>query len=301
MSELVSTARRRELGTELRRIRERCGITGQDMAARLGWLPSMVSRVETGKRTATPVEVATYTALCDVAGDELAELLALAVEPDAYRMKRHGQLVDNLATLIFHEQTANRIESYQPIYIPGVTQTENYMRAVFIESGIISPAAIDSSIRARLSRRDILTRIYPAQCAFYVHENALRAPVGGPQVMHEQMLHLLFQGDRPQCSIRVVPAAAGVRGMAAGSFQIFGYSEGQSVVSVEHQTTSEFLESREELASYRAVLKRVASVALDEAGSREMIALVASDYERQGVAQYDHGAGRWAGLAQEQL
>lgn len=109
-------------------------------------------------------------------------------------------------------------------------------------------------------------------------ENALRVPVGGPQVMHEQMLHLLFAGSRPQCSIRVVPAVAGAHGLALGSFHIFGYPEGAPVVHVEHLTTSEFLESSQELRAYRATLKRLADVALDQAQSREFISRLASAY-----------------------
>jgi hypothetical protein len=85
--------------------------------------------------------------------------------------------------------------------------------------------------------------------------------------------------------------------MVAGSFHIFGYPEGLPVVCVQHETTSEFLESKDELTGYRTVLKRVASVALDDAQSREFISQMASDYERQGAATHEDGVGGAAGLA----
>jgi|SRR5882724_3267132 len=107
---------------------------------------------------------------------------------------------------------------------------------------------------------------------FYVHENALRTPVGSSRVMHEQLLHLLFLGNRPECAIRVIPVSAGVRGMAAGSFHIFHYKEDPPVVYVQHETTSEFLENEDELASYRNRLNRVATVALDGPESRQVLA-----------------------------
>jgi transcriptional regulator with XRE-family HTH domain len=181
MTDLTSTARRRELGAELRRIRELSGYNGLDMANRLSWTTTMLSRVETGKRTVSPLEVASYTGLCGVAGDELAELLGLADEPDNYRLKPHGLLPDALRTLIFHESTANEIDTVEPVYMPGVMQTEDYARAVFWEAGILDPADIEDAVRIRMSRHDVLTRWNPAQCAFYVHENVLRASVGGPQ------------------------------------------------------------------------------------------------------------------------
>jgi hypothetical protein len=120
--------------------------------------------------------------------------------------------------------------------------------------------------------------------------------VGGSQVMYEQMLQMLFMSSRPQCSIRVIPMSAGARGTAAGSFQVFGYPDGFPVVCVQHETTSEFLENPGDLASYRIVLDRVASVALNDAQSRELISGMASDYERQGAARHD-GAGGTTELA----
>lgn len=161
--------------------------------------------------------------------------------------------------------------------------------------GKVDPADMDERVEVRLSRRKVLTRVSPAQCAFYVHENALRMPVGGPRVMHEQMLHMLFATSRPQCSIRVVPTSAGPQGMVAGSFHIFRYSEGAPLVYLQHQTTSEFLESMKELRTYQGILNRIASVALTDAQSREFIAWMASEYEQQGAAR--HGSG--PGVAQE--
>jgi transcriptional regulator with XRE-family HTH domain len=40
------SARGRRLATELRRLRERTGLTGEDVAQRLGWSGSKVSRIE---------------------------------------------------------------------------------------------------------------------------------------------------------------------------------------------------------------------------------------------------------------
>jgi hypothetical protein len=82
----------------------------------------------------------------------------------------------------------------------------------------------------------------------------------------------------------------------SGAFQIFDYPEGAPVVCLQHETTSEFLESRTDLLRYRATLNRVATAALDEARSRGLIASLASAYERQGVAR---NGGRPGGLAKE--
>jgi hypothetical protein len=258
----------------------------------------MVSRVETGKRAVTQFEVLKYTTVCGADAMTQAALMELAVEPDDYRIKSHaGKLPDELKALIFHESTASAIDTYEPIYMPGITQTEDYMRALFVAGGKIDPNYIDKLVEIRLSRRSVLTRIYPAQCTLLVHENALRMPVGNANVMAEQLLHLLFAGGRPQCSIRVVPVSAGPEGVVASSVSIFNYPEGAPLVYLEHPTTSDFLENPKELRAYRAIVDRVASVALTEAESREFIAWMASEYEQQGAAQDGSGPG----VAQEQL
>jgi hypothetical protein len=246
------------------------------------------------------VDVGHYVGMCGAGDDVLQDLLELVNEPDDFRLQRHqGRIPDQLRSLIFHESTATQIRSYQSIYIPGVAQTTDYARAVLQANTIFEPAEIEDRVQIRNSRADlVLGRSKPAQCIYFIHEFALRVPIGGSRVMHEQVLHLLFLGDRPDCAIRVVPISAGARGMVDGSFQIFGYKEDPPMVYVQHETTSEFLENDEEVASYRRVLQRVASVALDGPQTRELLAQVASDFdERQEVAWHDARDAR--GLAQE--
>jgi transcriptional regulator with XRE-family HTH domain len=131
MTDLISTGRRRELGAELRRLRERMGINGQEMAARLEWTTTSISRAETGKRAVSQFEVLKYTTVCGADAMTQAALMDLAVEPDDYRIMRHdGWLPDALKALMFHESTAIAIDTYEPIYIPGTMQTEDYIRVV---------------------------------------------------------------------------------------------------------------------------------------------------------------------------
>jgi transcriptional regulator with XRE-family HTH domain len=295
MSELQSTGRRREVGAALKRIRQDRGLPAYQLAEQLDWTPSHISRSEAGKRRVTDVDGGIYLGMCGVGSREAQEVLKIISEPDDYRLQLHqGGIPDELRTLIFLESTATKIFTVEPIFIPGVLQTANYARALFQEYGWFEESQIEGRVQIRMSRAAVLDKAKPPRFMFYVHENALRAPVGGSSVMHEQLLHLLFLGNRPECAIRVIPVSAGVRGMVAGSFHIFHYKEDPPVVYVQHETTSEFLENEDELASYRNRLNRVASVALDGPQTREWLAMTASDYERQGDAQGDTG-----GLAEE--
>lgn len=297
MTNFSSTGRRRELGADLREIREYTGHTGSDMAAMLHWTPSTVSRAETGKRLTTEREVTLFAGMCGVAGERLQKLLDLAGEPDEFRLKVHpDQIPDELRTLIFLEATATALDVFELGFIPGITQTEAYARALFEDWGKFDQAGIDLRVQLRMSRRQVLTRIDPVQCRLFVHETALRSMVGSPKIMSEQMLQLLFVSSRPQCSIRVVPTASGGRGMTNGPFHIFHYAEDQPITYVQNDATCEFLEDQRVVKSYQEVLDRVATVALSEAESRGMIASLASEYEQQGAPSHEDRAD---GMAEE--
>jgi hypothetical protein len=170
--------------------------------------------------------------MCGAGDDVLQDLPELVNEPDDFRLQRHhGLISDQLRTLIFHESTATQIRNFQPTFVPRVLQTADCARALFLETQLVERSHIDDLVQVRMDRSDlVIKRPKPPRCLFLVYENALRMPVGGPRVMHEQLLHLLFLGNRVECAIRVVPSSAGATGAACCSFQLFGYKEDPPMV-----------------------------------------------------------------------
>lgn len=277
-----STARTRELGAELRRVRESARYTGHELAKKLGWSPSKVSRMETGDRNASEVDAAVFLAFCGVTGDELHRLLDLSKESDDHHWlhARGERLPDELRSLVAQQTTAQVIIYYEPLVVPGLAQTENYARALFHETNLVPAEAIESRVRVRMQRQALLRRGHPLQVFFYVHENALRMPVGSDRIMHEQLLHLLLVCGAPPCTVRVIQARVGARTGAIGPFIWFGHPEHNPVIYTEHLTSSLFLEGRENVVAYRQMLDRLNVLALDEEQSREFLATLASEYDR---------------------
>lgn len=276
-----SSARSRELGAELRKRREAKRLRAYDLAYQLGWSPAKVSRMENGARGVSEVDAAVYLTFCGVLREELDDLLNLARADDETWLQPHGErLTDELRTLIYHETTAETIASYEPMLIPGLLQTPEYARAVFEFVGVVARDKIAIAVQARLDRQGVLRRPDPPQCTFYLHENALRSPVGNRRIMYEQLLHLVFWTSRPQCGIRVVPADVGPHGVWAGSFVMMRYRAHGPMVYAEGLTTSLFLEKTVDVAAYQEVLNRLDRAALDGGQSREWLARVASEFDR---------------------
>ncbi|MGI9063515.1 MAG: helix-turn-helix domain-containing protein [Pseudonocardiaceae bacterium] len=273
------TIRSRELGEGLRRMMAEAGLTGQQAAHLLGWSPSWVSRLLSGKRSGSEVDVSAFLAVCRVTGPERVRLLELCRDQNTPGwLQQHGsRLPKQLVTLIDHENKAVAIGDFQAVVMPGLLQTGDYARALIREAGTAPADEIDDRVAARLARQSLFSREWPAQFTFYLHEFVLRLPVGGPVVMSEQLHHLLRMSVRSYLTLRVVPASLGAHAATTGSFTLMEFAEFKPVAYLESETSSLFLEKPEETRAYRRILGALAETALGEGESRELIATVATE------------------------
>lgn len=298
MSTSDSSARARQLGTELRRERERFGASLRELATQLGWSTSKVSRMEGGRRGTLPADVAIYLARCGTSRRDRERLVRLAEDSEAaFRLQDHGErLPDELRSLIELETTADAIIGYDPLAVPGLLQTEPYVRALLGWGRRRRDEAFELRVRARLARQVVLERRWPPLLRFFVHEHALRANIGGDRVMNEQLLHLVFTSSLPRVEIRVLEAATAPLAIFGSGFYLMEYPGYRPLVYAQTRTASLFLEEEAEVQAHRAVLADLATCALDGRQSREWLAAMASDHDRAEDEAHDE-AGAGAELA----
>lgn len=290
----------RELGDLLREHREAAGLTLRDVAPKLGRSIAHLHRIETGVRGCTSeTEVVHYLASCGARYQDVERLVMVcreAADDRGYWLSPHGQwMTDSLRSLIFHEATAERCVSYEPEVIPGLLQTEPYIRALFAREDI-SEADRDAWVRARLERQRILFRNNPAKFTFFVHERALRLEVGDYRIMAEQLLAMVFFADQRNITVRVVPSATRHRGLFGGSFLLLAYPRFRSLVFLDGPVTGLFIEDPEYVAAYRSLFPQIAKAALSAGESRVLFAELAD--------KHDRAEGSWddeCQVAQEQL
>lgn len=154
-------------------------MTLRQLGGRLGWATAKVHRIESGVRgTTTETEVVHYLATCGASYQEVNRLITLyrdAADERGYWICPHGQwMSDSLRSLIFHETIATRAVNYEPEVIPGLLQTEPYIRALLAGEDL-PDATCDARVQARLQRQQILFRRNPAKFTYFVHERALTA------------------------------------------------------------------------------------------------------------------------------
>src|SRR5215468_6081179 len=123
------TLRQRQLGRELRRLREDAGLTLEEAAPNLDWSTSKLSRIETGQQSVDVHGVRSMLDLYDVGGERWTEIIELTREArqkswwHAYGISGQGYLG--------LETDATVVREYQLAYVPGLLQTEDYMRTLF--------------------------------------------------------------------------------------------------------------------------------------------------------------------------
>ncbi|WP_344419789.1 helix-turn-helix transcriptional regulator [Amycolatopsis minnesotensis] len=275
MMEHVPTVRGRQLGEGLRAVIEEAGLTGKQLARELGWSQSEVSRMLTGNRRVKEIEVAKVLGRCRVTGADEERLLKLCEEANkpGWYVRHHS--APALTTFIDHEDKATALYDYQTMLLPGSIQTGDYARAVISQNADIPADVADSRVAMQLARSGIFTRPGAAEFHYFLHEFVLHLPVAAPQVMSDQLHHLLRLSVRSNISIRVLPIRAGLRAGVIGSFTLMEFDGIRPVAYKEADTAEIFLDEPKEIATYRKFIGSLVQTALSEAQSRDLIGSLA--------------------------
>ncbi|MDH2390707.1 helix-turn-helix transcriptional regulator [Streptomyces sp. HNM0663] len=278
--------RRRQLGEELRGLRQTAGLTSREAARLAGWHQSKVSRIETG---ASGVRATDVTLLLDVYGvgdarrRTLLKTLAGAAADGggsgwwhAYR----GLLPAEYRDFISLESQASTARTLETCVVPGLMQTADYARAVTRATLDRLPAAtVNSLVEVRIARQSVLCTERPLALSAVLDEAVLRREVGGRAVMRAQLRRLAELAQLPCVRLQVVPFATGGYAGLAGPFVIFSFPNisDLNVVVIDHLTSSLCLERKEDLEVYSGAFSAMQARALSPEDTLELIGRIIVD------------------------
>ncbi len=204
------TVLKRYVALELRRLREAAGFKREQVAARLRCAVSHISHLETMRNLPKGPELEVLLEFYGV-GERAAAFLDLV---DAARRGRDWWLPFKDAApewfdlYLGMESSAVQIDSYDSMVVPGLFQTPAYAKAV-IRAGEpeLPDAEVARRIELRMARQDVLTRQPDPPAVWSVlDESTLHRPAGEPQVLLEQLDHLVKLLDLPMVTIQAVAA-----------------------------------------------------------------------------------------------
>ncbi len=195
-----ATFRRRELGKELKQLREKRGETLQKVAAELGFSHTKLARVEQGENDLP--RVSDLEALLDYydidlpKGDRetLLQLHRESLSKEPWTPYK-AYMPSKMPTYRGLEQDATVMRAYQPNFVFGLLQTEGYATALYQIAKPVDETTteyIEQNVRLRLERKELITRSEnPLELRVIMDETAVRRMVGGPEVMHEQYAEIV--------------------------------------------------------------------------------------------------------------
>ncbi|WP_393915941.1 helix-turn-helix domain-containing protein [Halostreptopolyspora alba] len=278
MAKHVPTVRSRRLTSELRRLREEAGLTWPVVAEEMGWSESKLYRIENDKSRVLPRDVKRLLDLYEIS-DETRRAPLIELARRANEKGWWHQYSETIPTwfqpFIGLEASAASIRVYESELVPGLLQTEGYMRAIASTAPVLAAEEeIERSVEVRLARQRRLTEEQePLELWMVLNEAVIRRVVGGPDIMREQLDHLAAMAQNHRITLQILPFAKGEHSSMLGAFQVleFAGEEVPPVVYLEHQTGGLYVEKPEDIRRYTLMYNHLSVKALSEEESLAMV------------------------------
>jgi Domain of unknown function (DUF5753)/Helix-turn-helix domain len=257
------TVQRMLVGARLRRLRTEAGLTREAAGAAIRASEWKIHRLENGQVGFKERDIIDLLGLYQVSDPtEVAEFVALAREANTPGWWQHyGDVLPPwFRTYVDLESVASLIRTYEGQFIPGLLQTDAYMRAVVHGAHLEETAEeVGRRVRLRMARQVLLTREGAPRLWAVIDEAALRRPVGGREVMVGQLERLLEAAKLPNVTLQILPFAAGAHPGMVGSFSVLRFPEEElpDLVYLEHLTSALYLNKPEEVDQYLHVMESI--------------------------------------------
>ncbi len=279
---------RRRIGNELRELRrtacQRLGrnITTSDAAAELGCTQPKITHIEQGKYRLQWRDVRDLLAFYGATESETTRLVNWAKRSsEPIWWEPFAEVVEDwFADLVGGEGEAEREITYQHGLIPGLLQTEDYIRSLTTASPMVAREEQELVVGLRLERQHRLHEEEPLELVALIEESVLSRPVGSSQVMREQLDHLVSMAKRENVTIQIVPTAAGPHAAVDGAFILLEFAEFQPAVYLQQHPAAGARYSDNQALSdtFMMIAKEVRKLALSPRESLDVIRARAEEF-----------------------
>jgi transcriptional regulator with XRE-family HTH domain len=276
------TVQRMMVGAKLRRLRTDKGLSRDEAGKAIRASAWKIHRLENGQVSFKERDIVDLLRRYGVTDpDEVASFLVLAREANAPGWwQPYGDVVPQwFRTYVDLESAASLIRSYEGQFVPGLLQTDDYMRAVVQGAHLESSEEVGRRVRLRMARQMLLSREDPPRLWAVLDEAALRRPVGGREVMRGQLERLIDITKLPNVTLQVLPFGVGAHPAMASSFSILRFAKRElpDVVYFEHLTRALYLDKRDEVERYLDVMERLCVASEPPARTVELLEGIRSE------------------------
>jgi transcriptional regulator with XRE-family HTH domain len=266
------------LGKRLQELREAAGLRREEAARVLRVAPATVRRMEMAEVSLKIPYVQVLLETYGVPDEEAAAFVALAEEANqpGWWQRFHDVLPDWFSMYVSLEGAATLIRSYEPHFVPGLLQTEEYAHAV-MEAGTVGqtgPETIERHVSLRMARQRLLERPDPPHLWVIMDETVLRRPVSiRGEVMREQLDKLLEFAERDRITLQLAEFSDGPHPGTYAPFTLFRFGEPElpDMVFTEYLTGALYLDSRTEVSAHLEVLDHMTARAASAQRTKKIL------------------------------
>ena len=283
---------RRVLGRYLRGQRNQARLTTKVAARMLEWSEPKLWRVETGQTVLRGLDVAAMCTVYGAPAEVTAALAGLARQArvDSQWHPRGDTVPGKFSVYDELENEAAELLGYACCQVPALLRTGAYARTLLTDARPgTGPDEVDRLVAECVGRQALVTRASaPLAATVILSEAVVRGPVGGAEVMAEQLRHLAGLAALPNVRVHVIPLSAGMHpGVVTGPFTLFrfpldGHGEGTDpdTVWVSSLSGELYLDSPPEVRPYRDAHAAMLDCALDQVASQDLLLIVAKELQQ---------------------
>ncbi|MGQ4713836.1 helix-turn-helix domain-containing protein [Streptomyces anulatus] len=265
-------------GTWLKAQREAAGLTQQQLADRALMTRSHISHIEAGRRMPSE-EDARRLDMALGTGNVLTSF-----RPGA---EDDGVLADYFGAARHLEQQATMIREFALSFFPGILQTEAYARAVLgMAFPPLSPTECDKAVVARLNRAKIFQCAKPPVVWAILDEASLRRPIGGPQVMAEQLDHIVELTEAKLIRTHVLPMSIGFHSLLESMLTLMWFDDQPPVAYSEGVRVGRLHDSPAVVEALQSRYALSLSDSLSRDDSLAVVKATAKGYREHGQAEH---------------
>jgi transcriptional regulator with XRE-family HTH domain len=269
------TVRRRQLGMELRRLREAARKNQHDAAHWLGVQDTAISKMETGKQKVSQAYLRLLLQLYEVGSPDAEFLDQLRRESDQRAwFAEYGKTVPSwFNDYLGMETAAIEVWTYESEFVPGLLQIPQYTEAI---NGALSPERtpeeIQRLVQLRADRQQRLTSEDPLILRAVINEGALHRQVGGPTVMRSQLRRIAEMAKLPNITVQILPFSAGAHSGMRGPFTALRFpEEPMNTVYLELYGAALYQEAPSEVNKYTDRFDQLTRQSLDAEDTAQML------------------------------
>jgi len=264
MGDMAGSPRALALAARLRQARADAGLSVRALGIKANIPFSQISKWETGSAIPSIDQVTAVVYAAGVSPEDMREILAIARrvhEPDWLTVGVTG-LPTQLTGVMECENAAVHIVEWSPFAVPGLLQTNDYIRTARSVSGWTG-SELGIRVMVQGGRQDVVKRrANPVLFDAFIGEAVLFEQTGSQEMRRDQLHYLLEMSNRSNITIQLVPLRREWHPGFAGPFVLYSFPDASPVVYFEHHSSGAFVNDEHDIAEYEKAVDWLHRIAL---------------------------------------